>query len=118
MTDADAFLTDALAETGRGPTTSPRHPRDHCPRRSTLLRPILDRKQTSRQRVRILWAAAKNVRSFAPKETLAAEFFRLAAECGLVADLEDRRRRLSGEVTVRHVVDWGLRWNTSRRGRS
>ena len=101
MTDADAFLTDALAE--------PRRPRDLLSQAIATLRPMLDRKRPARDRVRILWAAVKNARSFAAAEILAAEFFRLADDCGLVADLEDRRRRLSGEVTVRHVVDWGLR---------
>jgi hypothetical protein len=99
--NAHTFLIDALGE--------PAGPRDLLSQAIGTLRPMLDRKRTPRQRVRIFWAAVKNSRTFAASDVLATEFYQLADDCGLVADLDDRRRRLSGEVTIRHVIDWGLR---------
>jgi hypothetical protein len=51
----------------------------------------------------------KNARSFAAADVLSGEFYQLAQDTQLVADLDDPRRRLSGEITIRHVIDWGLR---------
>jgi hypothetical protein len=45
MTDADAFLSDALAE--------PERPRDLLSQALDLLRPLLNRKRPVRQRVRV-----------------------------------------------------------------
>jgi hypothetical protein len=73
------------------------------------VRPMLDRKLPLKDRVQALWAATKNARSFAASDVLAAEFCQLARDTGLRADLDDPVRKLSGEETVRHVVDWGCR---------
>jgi hypothetical protein len=73
------------------------------------VRPLLDRKLPLKARVRVLWAATKNARSFAASDVLEGEFCQLARDTGLTADLEDPIRRLSGEETVRHVVSWACR---------
>ena len=69
------------------------------------VRPMLDQKLPLKARVRVLWAGTKNARSFAATDVLAAEFFELASDTGLTADLDDPVRRISGEETVRHVVN-------------
>ena len=101
MTNAEAFLRDAFGERDG--------PRDLLSQAIDMLRPMLNRKRPVRQRVRVFWAAVKNGRSFAAADVLSTEFYQLALETKLVADLDDRRRRLSGEITIRHVIDWGLR---------
>jgi hypothetical protein len=73
------------------------------------VRPLLNREQPLKTRVRVLWAAAKNTRVFAASDVVAAEFIKLARDTGLTADLDDPVRRLSGEETVRHVVSWACR---------
>jgi hypothetical protein len=73
------------------------------------VRPLLNRQRSLKDRVRVLWAGAKNARGFAASEVIASEFFQLARETDLMADLDDPIRRLSGEVTIRHVVDWACR---------
>jgi hypothetical protein len=73
------------------------------------VRPELNFQEPLKARVRVLWAAAKNARGFAASNVLAAEYFRLGRETGLIVDLDDPVRRLSGEETVRHVVSWALR---------
>lgn len=73
------------------------------------VRPMLTRQHPLKDRVRVLWAATKNARKFAANDVVAAEFSRLARDTGLTADLNDPIHRLSGEETVRHVVDWACR---------
>jgi hypothetical protein len=85
MSDVDAFLMDALADGAS--------PRDLLSQAIDAIRPLLDRKRPVWQRARVFWAAVKNARSFAASDVVAAGFYQLADEAGLVADLEDRRRR-------------------------
>ncbi len=73
------------------------------------VRPLLNREQPLKTRIRVLWAAAKNAHGFAASDVVAAEFIRLACDTGLTADLDNPIRRLSGEETVRHVVSWACR---------
>jgi hypothetical protein len=69
----------------------------------------LDRQLPLGTRVRALWAATKHARGLAASDVLAAGFLQLARETGLIADLDDPVHRLSGEVTIRHVVNWACR---------
>jgi hypothetical protein len=73
------------------------------------VRPLLDRQLPVKTRIKALWAAVKNARAFAASDVVAAEFSQLAHVIGLTADLDDLRRQLSGEETVRHVLSWASR---------
>jgi len=73
------------------------------------VRPLLARQHPLKVRVRVLWAAAKNACELAASDVVAAEFFRLANDSGLTADLNDSARHLSGQETIRHVLDWACR---------
>jgi hypothetical protein len=73
------------------------------------VRLLLDRQQPLKVRVRLLWAAIKNARGCAASDVIESEFFHLARDAGLVTELDDPIRRLSGEDTVGHVLSWGLR---------
>jgi hypothetical protein len=70
------------------------------------VRPFLSRREPLKTRVCVLWAATKNARGFAAADVLASEFLQLARDTGLVADLDDPVRGLSGHDTVWHVVSW------------
>jgi hypothetical protein len=65
------------------------------------VRPMLDSAASDRERLQILWAAAKNARELASNDVWEDEFMTLGTECGLV----DR----VGAKTVQHVLGWAWR---------
>lgn len=67
------------------------------------VRPTLIRQRPLKAPVQLLWAATENARTFAADDVVAAAFFQLARDTGLIADLDHSVRHLAGEDTVRHV---------------
>jgi len=81
------------------------------------LRPALaDVKTPSKQRIRTLWASAKQARGLAEDKVVADAFMQLTADANLInragswtgADVAEYRIRYGGG-DVAHVISWALR---------
>jgi hypothetical protein len=89
------------------------------------IRPMVaDAAAPTKQRVRILWAAAKKARDLAAADVIADAFMTLATETNLIdaagrwtgEDLREDRRRY-GREDVAHVIGWAVRgWNPFETG--
>jgi len=64
-------------------------------------RVMLTERSSNKERVRILWSAAKHCRDMAPPETVEAAFLTLAREANLIAALGRH-----GDEDVMHVLRW------------
>jgi hypothetical protein len=88
-------------------------------------RPMLtDTGKPTKQRIRILWAAAKRARDLAAADLVDDAFIALAIETNLIdsggywtgSDGTAGRRRF-GQQEVAHVIVWALRgWNPFEKG--
>jgi hypothetical protein len=88
-------------------------------------RPMLaDASRPTKERIRILWAAAKRARDLASSDIVHDAFVQLAVEAGLIdsngrwssADVRKSVRRF-GREDVSHVISWALRgWNPFEKG--
>lgn len=88
-------------------------------------RPLLsDRRKSTNQRVRILWAAAKRARDLGSSDVVHAAFGALAVQTNLIdsrgwwtgTDVRPSVRRY-GLDDVDHVITWALRgWNPFEQG--
>ena len=78
----------------------------------------------TKERIRLLWAAAKTARDLAATDVVADTFIELAVETKLIdakecwtgSDVAEHRRSY-GRQDVAHVITWGLRgWNLFEQG--
>ena len=91
------------------------------------VRPMLhDPKKSTKQRLRLLWSAAKHARHFAAADVIQDAFTKLAIETGLIdaggwylgVDVRPSVRRF-GKQDVAHVLSFAARWlNPFERGAS
>ena len=81
------------------------------------IRPLLmDENRTTKERIHILWAAAKNSRDLGASDVVHDEFMQVAVAVNLIdkhgrwadADVRERLRRF-GRDDVSHVVQWAMR---------
>jgi hypothetical protein len=88
------------------------------------VRPLLVDGRPTKERIRILWAAAKKARDLAAPDVINEVFMALAVETSLIDkngrwtgdDVRDGVRRY-GAVDVAHVIAWALRsWNPFEKG--
>jgi hypothetical protein len=89
------------------------------------IRPALaDVSSPTKQRIRSLWAFAKQARGFGEDKVIADAFMALAIDVNLIdragrwtgADVAEHRRS-RGARDVAHVIAWALRgWNAFERG--
>jgi len=89
------------------------------------VRPLLINASTTKDRVRLLWAAVKKSRDLGTPDVVRDEFMRLAVETNLI----DRRGRWTGSDVresvrqfgaedVAHVITWAMRgWNPFDEGK-
>jgi hypothetical protein len=79
---------------------------------------------TTKQRVHLLWAAAKAARDLGASDVVADAFIELAAEVNLIdrggrwsgTDVRESVRR-HGAEDIRHAIAWALRgWNPFEKG--
>jgi hypothetical protein len=83
------------------------------------VRPLLVDGRPTKERIRILWAAAKKARDLAAADVIHDVFMALAVETSLI----DKNGRWTGDdvrdgVDVAHVIVWALRgWNPFQKGR-
>jgi hypothetical protein len=87
-----------------------------------LTREYLDREKQITKRVQLFWAAVAAGRYLGAADVVYNEFFHLAAETGLITELEEwgKARRLvhHGSRTIEHLIRWGmLRRNPFARSR-
>lgn len=88
-------------------------------------RPLLmDASRPTKERIRILWSAAKKSRDLGSGDVVRDAFMGLAIDTGLIdrngrwtgADVRKSARRF-GRVDVAHVITWALRgWNPFEKG--
>jgi hypothetical protein len=67
------------------------------------IRPYLDRTKPVGERLRTLWAGVVAARDLGASDAVEEEFFQLAQEAGLVADLG-----YHALADLRHVIRWAL----------
>jgi hypothetical protein len=89
------------------------------------LRPLLaDGSRPTKERIRLLWAAAKNARTLAANDVPRETFMALAVEVNLIdargfwtgQDVRQSVRRYGAE-DVTHTITWALRgWNPFEKG--
>jgi hypothetical protein len=89
------------------------------------IRPLVaDSSRPTKQRIRILWAAAKKVRELGKAEPIHCAFMALATQAHLIdsrgrwvgPDVVEHIHR-HGREDVAHVISWALRgWNPFERG--
>jgi hypothetical protein len=89
------------------------------------VRPMLaDESRPTKQRIRILWAAAKKARDLGASDVVKVAFMALAVETNLIdtndrwtgADVRESVRRFGAEDVV-HAITWALRsWNPFENG--
>jgi hypothetical protein len=89
------------------------------------VRPLLaDESKSTKERIRILWAAAKRARDLASSDVVHDAFMRLSVEVRLIdeagrwtgTDVRESVRRF-GTEDVAHVVNWAMRgWNPFEKG--
>jgi hypothetical protein len=79
---------------------------------------------TTKERIRVLWSAAKAARELAADDVIASDFMALAIDVGLIdhngrwtgQDVRESIRR-HGAEDVAHVISWALRgWNPFEKG--
>jgi hypothetical protein len=83
---------------------------------------LTDAKLSTKQRVRLLWSAAKQARDLDAPDVVHSSFMALAVEVNLIdrngwwgRDVRDERRSY-GRVDVSHVIKWAQRgWNPFER---
>jgi hypothetical protein len=87
------------------------------------VRPLLQT-GTTKQRIRILWSAAKKARDFGAGDVVHDAFMALAVEVGLIdskgrwigADVRPSVRPFGAE-DVAHTISWAMRgWNPFEKG--
>jgi hypothetical protein len=87
-------------------------------------RPMLTDDTTTKQRIRILWVAAKRARDLGAADVVSDAFMTLAIETNLIdrngywtgSDVKESRRRF-GRQDVAHVIAWAQRgWNPFEKG--
>jgi hypothetical protein len=87
-------------------------------------RPMLAQTRPTKERIRILWAAAKAARPLGAAAEINAAFLALAVEVNLIdkhgrwtgSDVRETVRR-HGAEDVAHVIGWALRgWNPFEKG--
>jgi hypothetical protein len=66
-------------------------------------RPRLEGANTIGDRLRTLWAAVVAARDIGPSNLVEEEFFKLARDTGLAADLGSR-----ADADLRHVIRWAM----------
>lgn len=89
------------------------------------VRPMLaNENRSTKERIRLLWAAAKKAREIASSKIILDAFMRLAVETRLIDehgrwtgdDVRESVRRF-GEEDVKHVISWAVRgWNPFEKG--
>jgi hypothetical protein len=85
---------------------------------------LLDKSKPTKERVRILWSAAKRARDLGSDDVVSAEFLRLAIETNLIDSNgrwtgDDVRKSVIryGREDVEHVICWALRgWSPFEKG--
>jgi hypothetical protein len=89
------------------------------------VRPLLMNARTTKDRVRLLWAAIKKSRDLGAPDVVSEEFMRLAIETNLIdrrgrwtgSDVRESERRFGAE-DVAHVISWAMRgWNPFGEGK-
>jgi hypothetical protein len=75
---------------------------------SSLTRPQLERSKPLKDCVETFWAAIASAIDLAASDVLRDEFFRLADESGLAADLRRDADLYNSDKTLEHVLRWGL----------
>jgi hypothetical protein len=85
---------------------------------------LADARKPTKERVRLLWAAAKMARDLSTSDVVHETFMSLAITANLIdkngrwigADIAEHRRTF-GSQDIDHVVRWALRgWNPFERG--
>jgi hypothetical protein len=89
------------------------------------VRPLLmDTKRPTKERVHVLWSAAKAARNLSSSDVIQNTFTKLAVDVGLIDsagrwtgnDVRDWVQRY-GKEDIAHVVTWALRgWNPFEKG--
>jgi hypothetical protein len=110
--------------TGRGAQQAPQ-PVDLLAQAIERTRPLLaDRTRPTKERIRVLWAAAKRARDLGAWDVVHDAFMQLAVEVHLIdsngfwtgEDVRESVRRY-GREDVEHTIRWALRgWNPFEEG--
>jgi len=89
------------------------------------IRPLVaDSSRSTKERIRVLWAAAKKSRELGSSDAIHRAFMALATEARLIdargrwtgSDVAEHVRR-HGTEDVAHVISWALRgWNPFEKG--
>jgi hypothetical protein len=100
-------------------------PRDLLGEAIADVRPLLtDQSRSTKERIRLLWAAAKRARKLGTSDVIHDAFMALATEVNLIdargcwtgADVRETVRRYGAE-DVTHTITWALRgWNPFEKG--
>jgi hypothetical protein len=89
-------------ENGSGQETVPAA--DLLAQAANFVRPHLDGSTLLCERVQALWAAVVAARDFGANDVIESEFFQLARDTGLFADLGRH-----ADADLRHVIRWAIR---------